>query len=51
VPVVSEAQRRMMEARVHGHGRGKGPSKEVAKEFLAATPKGVKLPERKTRKK
>ena len=31
--------------------KGKGPSKAVAKEFIAATPKGAKLPEKVGKKK
>ena len=52
MPVRSQAQRRLMEGIAHGSIKPKGtltPSK--AQEFISATPKGAKLPERKTRKK
>lgn len=43
MPVVSEAQRRAMAAAAHGRSTLGIPSK-VGKEFIAATPKGKKLP-------
>lgn len=52
MPVRSRAQFRLMQAEKHGSNskkerRRRGPSPEVAKEFLTATPKGAyaKLPE------
>jgi len=45
VPVVSEAQRRAMAAAAHGNSTLGIPAK-VGKEFIAATPKGKKLPAR-----
>jgi len=47
MPVRSEAQRRLMEGIAHGSipPRG-GLTVKVAKEYLAATPKGAKLPRR-----
>ena len=46
MPVVSEAQRRAMYAAKSGHSTLGIPSK-VGADFIAATPKGAKLPERK----
>ena len=47
MPVRSKAQLRLMYAAAAGTLRKKnGPSPAVAREFLAATPKGKKLPER-----
>lgn len=47
MPVVSEAQRRAMYAAASGHST-LGIPKKVGKEFIAATPHGKKLPERKS---
>lgn len=46
MPVVSEAQRRAMAAAAHGHSTLGIPA-SVGKDFISATPKGAKLPERK----
>ena len=43
MPVVSEAQRRAMQAAAHGNSTLGIPAK-VGKEFIAASPKGKKLP-------
>jgi hypothetical protein len=53
MPVKSQAQKRLMLAVEHGWKKpgGGGPSKKVAEDFIAATPKGAKLPERKAPKK
>lgn len=53
MPAKSKAQFRFMEGISHGMTpkSGKGPSKEVAKEFIEATAKPRNLPERKTPKK
>ena len=50
MPVVSEAQRRAMGAAAAGKSTLGIPAK-VGQEFLDATPKGQKLPERAPRKK
>jgi hypothetical protein len=51
MPVKSRAQFRLMQAAAHG-GLNKpgGPSKAVAKEFLAATPSPKSLPEKATKR-
>ena len=49
MPVVSEAQRRAMYAAKEGNST-LGIPKSVGADFIAATPKGEKLPERKTSK-
>jgi hypothetical protein len=46
MPVVSEAQRKAMGAAASGHSTLGIPEK-VGKEFIAATPKGEHLPEKK----
>jgi len=46
MPVVSEAQKRAMYAAASGRSTLGIPAK-VGKEFIEATPKGKKLPERK----
>ena len=45
MPVVSEAQRRAMEAAKHGHST-LGIPQSVGADFIAATPAGAKLPAR-----
>lgn len=50
MPAVSEAQRRAMEAAAHGHSTLGIPAK-VGRDFVAATPKGAKLPPRAPSKK
>lgn len=42
MPVVSQAQAGMMGARCHGKGKGPGPSRKVACEFLEAS-RGMKF--------
>ena len=49
MPVVSEAQRRAMYAAKEGHST-LGIPKSVGADFIAATPAGAKLPERKKKK-
>lgn len=46
MPVVSEAQRRAMYAAKSGHST-LGIPRKVGADFIAATPKGKKLPEHK----
>ena len=52
MPAKSAAQFRFMQGVAHGMKprSGKGPSPEVAKEFVDATPKPSALPERKKKK-
>ena len=50
MPVVSEAQRRAMYAAKEGHSTLGIPAK-VGADFIAATPKGAKLPARAPSKK
>lgn len=52
MPAKSKAQLRFMEAAAHDKKFAKraGISSATAKEFVAATPKGKKLPERKGKK-
>lgn len=50
MPVVSEAQRRAMYAAKEGHST-LGIPKKVGADFIAATPKGAKLPARAPKKK
>lgn len=47
MPAVSKAQLRLMGGVCSGNIRSPGLSKETACEFVNATPKGAKLPERK----
>jgi hypothetical protein len=49
MPVVSQAQRRAMYAAAEGKST-LGIPKKVGKDFIAATPKGAKLPARAPKK-
>jgi len=48
LPIVSEAQRRLMQDAAHTKGGAGGVSQSVGKEFASAD-KGGKLPEKKTK--
>lgn len=52
MPITSKAQQRLMYAAAAGKAKG-GPSRTVAREFIAATPKGAMkdLPEKASGKK